>query len=61
MEPLASFGRVFVSKLGNPARVDAGTGADWITDSGTGVDSPVPGPQPVYRIECWGPSYSSNP
>ncbi len=54
--PAARFGSIMVSKLGNPARVDAGTGADWITDSGTGVDTPVPGPQPLYRVECWGPN-----
>jgi hypothetical protein len=54
--PAARFGSIMVSKLGNPARIDAGTGADWITDAGTGVATPVPGPQPLYRVECWGPN-----
>ena len=58
--PAARFGRIFVSKLGNPARIDAGTGADWVIDSGTGLAQPT-GPLPMYRIECWGPSYSANP
>jgi hypothetical protein len=58
--PAARFGRIAVSKLGTAARTDAGTGADWIPDAGTGAVQAA-GPQPVYRIECWGPQMSSNP
>lgn len=54
--PAARFGRIAVSKLGNPARIDAGTGADWVVDAGSGVPQPS-GPLPFYRIECWGPNF----
>lgn len=48
LEPLASFGRLACSSFG-PTGHDGGTGADALTDAGTG-------PQPVVRTECWGPS-----
>lgn len=47
MEPLARFGRLACSSFG-PTGYDGGTGADSLSDAGTG-------PQPVVRTECWGP------
>lgn len=57
--PAARFGRIAISKLGVAARTDGGTGADWVTDAGTGAAQPS-GPLPQYRIECWGPNVQNS-